>query len=409
MTSDEKEFLFLTHQIIDGKGFVDSNGDFSVRAPLFPALLALSLGGFGNSFTQLFIICCILGTLVVYLGYLLSLWIWNDRAAAVATACILGFYPGLVIYSALLQTETLYIVFFLAALLLALRVDENASTMAVIALGVVAGLATLTRAVFIGFFPILLGTMWVVRKVRGRNVLRPIMGAFAVFCLVLAPWTVRNAIIHKAFVPVSTVTGSSLLIGNNPFSRGTPQLPPEYEQWKRARAREHGVDSLEALPELQRSAVERDIAVEYMVSHPGRVAILAARKMFVFWVYPITQSATDHAIQGVAVGADIVLLSFAVIGFVAAYREKSRLAPIFVALMFFTLVQLVMHAEARYRLPLIPLLSVIGGLGIVAATDAGRRRELFATPSSRPILGLGISGILLVYGYTAWLFTHGAV
>ena len=409
MTSDEKEFLLLAHQLIDGRGFVDSNGDRSVRAPLFPALVALAMGGFGTPLAQLFVWGCLLGTLVVYLGSLLSLKVWHDETVALATACLLGLYPGLVIYSALLQTETLYIVFFLWALVLFYQANDRSATGTMIALGCAAGLATLTRAVFIGFFPLLLASLWMMWRKKGKGDLRSLMIAFVVFCVILAPWTVRNSVVHGAFVPVSTVTGSSLLIGNNPFSHGTPELPPEYTAWVHARARDHGIDNIEALPELERSALMRDIALEYMRSHPMQVVLLAARKAFVLWVYPVTQTATDHAIQAVAVGADVVVLLFVAIGLVASFRHRWRLLPICSAAVFFTLVQIVMHAEARYRLPLIPLLGLIGGFGFIVATRSERRQEALSTHGSRVALGFLLGGIALVYGYTGWLFFHGVV
>ena len=42
---------------------------------------------------------------------------------------------------------------------------------------------------------------------------------------VMIPWTVRNAVVMKAFLPIGTTTGDNLCIGNYPDAQGHFAFP----------------------------------------------------------------------------------------------------------------------------------------------------------------------------------------
>ncbi len=408
-TSDEKEYITMAGRLAEGGEYVDSNGEHSTRAPLFPYLLASLLLVGGGSVSTAHLVGCMLGAIVVFVGFLLSLEVWNDRYAALFVAGIIAVYPGLVIYAGVLQTETLYTCLLLLALWLASRATRHPTLWTMAALGAIGGLAALTRAVFLGFFPVLLaGIWWLVRKETDRSV-GLVMVSVLVFCVVLAPWTIRNYSLFKAFVPVSSGGGNSLLTGNNPYATGTWRLEPGFEQWFASRAQELGVRDVNALNEVQKSAVSGRIAREYMAAHPLETLSLMAKKAHIFAVYPITNTDSPGMVQVVAVLFDVLLLIGALAGFAACVRTPGRPWALYAALGFFSFVQLFLHAEARFRLPLVPVISLFAGIGISSFVDANTRKDLLAIVRARRLLVGGGLVLVVVYGITGFFVLQGTL
>jgi 4-amino-4-deoxy-L-arabinose transferase-like glycosyltransferase len=404
-TADEREFVSMALRLHDEGTFVDSNGTLSVRAPLFPGLLALLLPAGG----RLLALSCtlFLGVLVVAATALLARSLWDDERAALAAGILAAFYPGLVTYAALLQTETLYLVLLLGILWCAGKMAGGGSPGTGLLLGALGGLAALTRAVFLPFFPALLALLW--SGNRGREGTRSVVLAALVCIAVLLPWTLRNARVHDgALVPVSSFAGTSLLMGNNPFSTGTTRLGGAYDEWVAAQFRMRGVDDPARLPEVRRAEMHRDIALDYMMSHPGATLLLALRKLHVFLVFPIAHSDASTVAGAIAVAGDVVLWGALGVGILFLGVRWKRAIPLFAAMLFFTATHVVLHAEARYRLPLMPIAAIIAGGG-VAALQTGGVRALVGVPARRRWALAGACSLAAVYGVTAWMVLRGSI
>ena len=408
-TSDEREYVSMARQLADGKDFVDSNGERSTRAPLFPLFLAALFKATGGSVIIAQLVGCILGTMVVVLGYLLSMQVWNDRLAALVAAALIAVYPGLVIYSGLLQTETLYIAFFLLALWFAYRAMDITTSLTMAGLGLVSGLAALTRVVFLGFFPLLLALLWWKRRKNGAPGGGKVVLALTLFCVVTVPWTIRNYEIHHALVPISSGGGNSLLTGSNPYATGTWRVEEGFEQWYSEQAKEFGVADITALSETERSELSGRIAREYIRTHPLDALRLVMKKAHILLVYPITHSDSLVPLQAFSVGFDFLLLLGAAVGFVASFRGRGRPGIIYATTVFFVLAQLVFHSESRFRLPLLPLVCMLFGVGIATVVDKDRLRELFSARGNTYRVLAAVTLVMLVYVVTGVLFLKGSL
>jgi 4-amino-4-deoxy-L-arabinose transferase-like glycosyltransferase len=408
-TSDEQEYIFLGQQLSLGEPFIDSNGERSTRSPLFPLMLAglFTVGGVGLSLAHG--LGVVLGTLTVLMGYALSVRLFRDRRAGIVTAIGLAFYPGLVIYSALLQTESLYLVLFLGVFLLGLQLVDAPGITGGILLGFLAGLATLTRAVFLGFFPFLLLLLAGLAKDRGVPIRGSLTSAAIAFAVVLLPWTIRNYEIHGDLVPVSSWGGKSLLIGNNPYATGTWSTLPGFEEWLDQKLVEGGHEVAKSMGEVPLSHVCADIAVDYIRESPGEWAALVLKKAHMFLVYPITNSDRDIPLQMVAVLADIPVLVVASIGLVAMWGLRRKLTPFLGAIFFFSLVHVLLHVEARYRLPLIPFLMLFFGPGLVLVGKGGGLSSHLPTRAMRYSVVVIFLMIMGVYTYTGLMFLRGNI
>jgi len=402
--SDEREYILMAQRITSGGGFVDSNGFHSVRAPLYPMVLAAVFAVSGGSVALAHVVGCLLGTLAVYLGYLLALRVWDDPKSALFAAGVLAFLPSLVIYSTLLLTETLYIVLFLAAFLAAGHCLRQPNVISAAILGGCAGFASLTRPVFFGFVPIMLV---ILLRMGGRTLLRALGVATVAWIVVLAPWTARNFALLGEFVPVASGAGNSFLTGNNPFATGTWRVEPGFEKWFDSRLREKGVQDPGRLSETERSRISSSIALDYVRTEPMRTLSLALKKSHIFWVYPATQTDSDLAVQGAAVVGDVVLLGLFVLGCIDARVKRGTFPLMVAAMLFFWIVQVILHSEARFRLPLVTLLAVVAGHGLRSLLEKDQRDLVLRGRRAKLRLATGLAAIAVVYGYTTWMvFTN---
>jgi 4-amino-4-deoxy-L-arabinose transferase-like glycosyltransferase len=405
-TSDEKEYFSMARGILDRGEFIDANGDRAVRAPLYPGFVALLLFAGGGAWGLVHVIGCFLGTGVVWLTYRLAGRCGADESSALLATGIVAFYPGMIVYSVLAQTEMLYTFFFLLATLGAMELMDVPRNRAGVFTGLWAGVAALTRVVFAGFIPVLLGAiLW-----RHRSNLRAAaLPAGLVLCLAVVtilPWTLRNAAVLGEFVPIASGGGSSFLTGNNPYAIGTYRNREGFDGYLAEQTRGRGTGKA---GEVERSRIAGSIAREWVMAHPGEAIGLALKKTHIFWVYPITHSDSYIPLQALAVGVDGVLALLCVAGGVILWPERRKLVPPALALLFFWGVQAFLHAEARFRLPLVPLMAVMAGVAGIALIQDRARKGVLSQRKPRIAAAIGWTCVMLVYGATAVLYLRGAI
>jgi 4-amino-4-deoxy-L-arabinose transferase-like glycosyltransferase len=402
-TGDEREYISLGLSLAAGNEFIDSNGERSTRAPAFPYLLAGLFGLAGHGLLLPHVLGCVLGTAAIGIGYVLCRTLFAKPQTATIAAVTMSLYPGLVIYSALLQTESLFIVLLLLMILAGYRLLEKPTLMLGVLIGVLAGIAALTKAVGLGVFAVfLLSLLWLGRA-RIRMLLWPSLISFVAFCLVILPWTVRNYEVHGVIVPISLWGGQSLLLGNNPYSTGTWSVQPGFDDWFENELRARGIGSRGRLSELQVSRASSQIAIDYIVSHPLETTNSFAKKAHIFFIYPVTNSDTNIPLQAVAVGADVLLLLGVILGVMASWDQRGNLLPLLTLIGFFFLVHVLLHAEARYRLPVVPFLCFLFGVGLTTLMNK-EERAIFLS-RRRWQAGIVLSSLVfLVYSLTAWMF-----
>jgi hypothetical protein len=404
-TSDEKEYIRIATGLVEGSGFVDSNGDRAVRAPLFPGVLSL-LARLPSWIWIGHLLGALLGTLVVYLGYLVAREMTHDERGALFAAAILAVHPGLAIYAGLLQTETLYTVLLLGSMLAAARLPEDPGIVRGALAGVLGGLAGLTRAVAAGFFPLMLVAIWWAGRGGRRRLIPSLCTAAVCWCAVLAPWTIRNALLFDALVPISSGGGSSLLLGNNPFASGGLRVGPGFEQWYGEQLRRNGGTGTN---EVERSAVDGRIAKQYISEEPLRSLGLSVKKSQIFWVYPAVHTDSDVRVQLPAVATDLAVWLAVAVGLVVLRPPRSTAILVAVAILYFWLVQAVLHAEARFRLPVVPLLAAYAGAGVAALARPRELLSLLRGSGRAAAMAALLLVVLLVYGVTAWMVLSGQV
>jgi 4-amino-4-deoxy-L-arabinose transferase-like glycosyltransferase len=247
--------------IADGRFFTDpfrlaADGVATPTAahpPLWPLLLSVSslLGATGETAHKL--VGCLVGTGVVGLIGLLGRRIGGDRLG-LAAAAIAAVYPVLVAADASLMSEPLYGLFIALAMLAGLRLAERPTAGRAAVLGVVIGLAALTRSEGLLLLLLLAAPLAVRAPVPRRARAGMLIAAVAAALLVIAPWTARNWAVFDQPVLISNNDGTLLagancpasysgaLLGGWSFDCISTALPADDEAERSDRWRREGID-----------------------------------------------------------------------------------------------------------------------------------------------------------------------
>jgi len=319
---------------------------------------------------------------VAWLVYLIGKHIADERVALVA-ALLTTLHPYLVWHDVHMNREILDQLLAAAIVLLALLVDRRPTLWRGAALGAVLGLAVLGNARLI-LLPLVVGG-WLAWK-RPR-VMIPALGAvLAAFVLVQTPWVVRNKVQLGCFA--ITTDGRALWKANNSATYGVlarggwiddvPKLPNS--GYTPQEARDHWLQTGQIwhIDECAQMTHFRNLALRFMVDHPGEKAKLAAQATVMLW-QPSVRTTEGRPNQGGALDtlrrtaepAFVILLY--VFGAVGLFLVPRRFAALVVALLAYNWVWAMLFAgDTRYRAPWDFLLALCAATALVRLWDRVR-------------------------------------
>jgi len=214
--ADAKEYIGLAINLKQGKGFaypLENPEATARRMPGFPFFLSVIFRVFGTNLSLALGFQCLLLVGVFGAAYLLSIRFFSPRAA-VASLIAMVLWPNLKFYGcAYLGPETLAGLFFFCFLLSLLKGEQEGSSRKWLAIGILLlGGAIYTRAELVAFLPFV--CFWLVRHYD--RPWRAVCLTCFILCLLLMPWSVRNFLVFKKFVPTTTQMGEVLLGSYNP-------------------------------------------------------------------------------------------------------------------------------------------------------------------------------------------------
>lgn len=388
---DTPDYDGIALNLLQGHGFI-VRGMQAWRPPLYPVFLAGIYGLFGYHHLAVKLLQALIGALMVPVLY------WTGRevegeglslgeGVGKIGALLMVFYGPFVGRTNEVMTETVFAFLLVTMGLLLIRGMRCEGYRNEIGGGILLGLAILTRAILLGF-TIVLPLLGLFRR-RARMAKKMAVASCCALFVVL-PWTVRNYMVFRAFVPVSTMGGFV-------FSRSNSFLP----DWKQERAWWFTVEFAEQIP----SEIERDRywwreGWRFIRSHPGFYLRLVGEKFLRLWY-------VFHPRYNVWFGT---IAPFALLG--AIWNIRRERWELFYGLILFSIgmFTLVFYGCARYRLPLEPffILFAVSGLHglfaryrgarmpyVLVASVAGLNGALYA--ASGPIRE-GLVGLLRTWG-----------
>jgi 4-amino-4-deoxy-L-arabinose transferase-like glycosyltransferase len=392
LTHDEREYLTLAANVAQGRGFASelpgeaaapaSNVQRFGRAPGYPLFLA-PLTWFDADLRQGRLPATVpvavkiaqagLGAAAILVLAGLVGRVAGHRAAA-AAAWIAALFPPLVWLPAYALSEQLYSVIALATAAWLGRVTDgvahadasSGATRAIVLAGLAAGAGALTRPAMLFFLP-LAAALLLWRAPNRRLGLRRAILFVGLAVAVIAPWTVRNAVVHGRLVLIASEGGVTFWTGNHREAIGEGDLAANPHLKLRNlefRARHAGL-SEEALEPLYYRE-----ALGFIAADPLWWLGLEARKFWYTWI-PLGPSYRLHAPRyfWASVLSLLVLMPAAALGLIRA-PAGTRPAALLTLAASTVLVALLFFPQERFRLPVMD-----PALVAAAALTASRRRD----------------------------------
>jgi hypothetical protein len=201
---------------------------------------------------------------------------------------------------------------------------------------------------------------------------------------------VRNYRVFDAFVPISTMSGSGLLQGNNRIVATDPKYFG-YSIWD-TRIPEYREALHSANDEVERDRRAKTFAVQWLKENPDKWWFLARVKFVRAWT-PFLQPQTARLYRiGMLVSWGPVLVLFVpafLVTLLSALRRKDPSLLLHLAIVNFMLITLIFWGESRYRHGIEPLCLIWAAATVVQlAKWAGwpLSRTAEATASNQLIL-----------------------
>jgi 4-amino-4-deoxy-L-arabinose transferase-like glycosyltransferase len=370
-TGDEPSWIALgVHELgRPRRGLDPLRVKFIFYPPLYPYFIAVLYRAFGTLAAVQWVQAAVGSLLVPAVGRAGSAAF--GRRAGLLAAGLVAVYPDLVWFSVRFWSETLFMVFLWWAIERTLKADAVRSVPVAAAAGLLFGLAALTRELALYLAPI--AGLWLLRPAaKWRPSPQSLWRAAALalgLVVCVAPWTLRNAVVFKAFIPVSTMGGLNLWQGNT-LTLNHLQIyditdriegPVAQDRYCRRMAWESIRDRQplwifeklgEQMPEFWKAGSE---IVDQMI---GREAC-----------GPIPVR-TRVLLEIVTVGPWLLLLGPFLLG-LARVRWNAAGGLLVAFLALYNLAHVVALATTRYRLPVLPVVFVVAAALLVGLREGG--------------------------------------
>ena len=385
---DQLEYLTAARSLVE-KGVVDyfnPSWDEAHAPPVMTYFLAASYRIAGEEgYRQLArFVQVLLSAVTVLLVYGICARFLSRRTALLTTGLV-AFYPNLVAFSHYFWSETIYIFLLVAVVALLLRGSDSPSGGWLLAAGLVSGVASLTRSIFVLQLPLLV--LWLLGCSRADPRRRLVLASLflAGVCAVVLPWSVRNTLRYDRFLLIDTNAGNVIYKNLNSIGPESHDLGMNV---RRIELRNSVRKQIPPRPRVEfenivdRNNAEIRAGLEYVLEHPAhylrqtRLRLLYFSNPSSFLIrhlrrhfYGDLPPLVTEPLVLLAMGSAMFVMAFSLVGLVMGPWSRERLLLALLALGH-ALVHVLLIATSRYRLPLVPLLAPF-------ATDAlVRFREL---------------------------------
>ena len=265
-----------------------------LRPPAYPFFLAGVYYLSGGSYLAARVVQMVLGLANCILAWRLGRRVFGS-ATGLIFAALMACYWAFIYFEGELLEPVLLVTLGLALFYVLSLWSERFTFARGLTGGVLLGLFALVRANILLFVPVVLAwSWWVARRRRDHRRLAPIGLAFvAGTVLTIAPVTIRNWVVAKDVVLITSNIGISLYTGNHEEANGRYTIIPDLKElgagddWtcfdypKMAQGVERKLGRKVKHSEVSSYFVEK--AMQFIRTHPARALELVAIKAALFW------------------------------------------------------------------------------------------------------------------------------
>ena len=347
------------------------------QAPLYPYFLGVLEAVFGHNLWLIRFLQIMLGAFSCGLIYLVGQKLFS-RQAGIAAGIILAFYAPAIFFDGLIEKSGLDLILLSLLLFLLICVGDKIWHKW-FAAGAVLALLGLSRENALILVPVVAAWLWL--SLPNQTVLlrmRRLGLFFGGLCLVLVPVGLRNFAVGGEFKLTTSQLGPNFYIGNNPSADGTygsvrKQIgAPQLEGVDATRLAEKALGRTLTAGEV--SSYWLGQALEYIKAQPVAWVRLLGLKWLLVWNRREIEDSDDFYIYQnwswlLALLAWFshlgTLVPLAAVGALGTLRQWRRLWPFYAMIFSLAASIAAFYVFGRYRYPLVPLLALFAGAGIV--------------------------------------------
>jgi len=222
----------IAQNLTEGRGFVWNNGSPANEAPGYPYSLAIIYSIIGYNYTIVKAIQLLLLGLIGVFVYLICKRLNIKFPFALGAALVSTIWPYFLLYSNLILPEIALTLLLIVSMYLLLLFQKTPTYLKSASLGIVFGLATLTRPMVLLLpFLITIGIIIFIKRFRKPKLLLKLLILLLFFIITLTPWTIRNQREFNKFTPIQSEI-SNITEGQQEIAvTGTSYLKNIYLFW----------------------------------------------------------------------------------------------------------------------------------------------------------------------------------
>jgi len=371
------------------------------RAPLYPYFLGIIYTFFGVSFYLPRLIQIIIGSLSCVFIFLLAKRLFN-RTVGIIASVIASFYAPLIHFDAEFELPVLEVFLDLSMLLLLLSAGTKLKKKWWLLAGIIFGLSAILRPNILIFLPFVL--LWICIRLWKENKSKIIFSGLYFLLgtiLIISPVTVRNWVVGKDFVLISSQGGINFFIGNNVESDGktaaaAPGMLP-YEGYKdniwltSIKLAEKNLGKKLKPSEISNFWYKQGF--HFIKTYPLKYLQLLGKKFYFFWnSYEIENNKDLYfysrwsSLSRLLLWDHLLRFPFGIVGPLAIwglvlnakYWKKYFLLYAFIFSYMLSVISF--FVASRFRLPVIPLLIIFASYSIYWLVEKIKNKQ------TRPLL-----------------------
>jgi len=369
----------LAANLAEGNGyrFYPDTAKTLMREPGYPLLLAGIFIAFGKSLTAVKLINMTMTLAVAYLMTRIARKLSSSRLVILGSALLFLFHPETLIAESRGGVEVLFTLMLMLYILTVYRALQTNRWWDYLISGGVLGLTVMVRSTPILFPLVLLGYLLLVERRRGQElvVVRNIIVMVIAMFVVLSPWIRRNYLLTAKFVPTASVLGVAAQTGlylSTHHEIGNALVDTDAARERNRLAQELGYHFRPGYYQYFYSSADEVAFSNYLfrrvVDQYERSPLLFARTVafnsFNFWCAGKTWKSV--ALDAIIQLPLVALAGTAIVLCLGAGRFKD-VGLLTLLIIYIVAVSVPILAQARYCAPVIPYLSILACMALVAA------------------------------------------
>jgi len=347
-------------------------------SPAYYYALGLAYAIFGPGGATILGLQVVLGALSCALAYAIGRKVLGETAGRVA-GLLLALYAYFAYHNLVLLPDSFILFLNLLALWVLVDLEERLSWKRALLAGVLIGVAAAGRANAVLLVPAAAVVVLLTKRFAQRERLIACAALAGGCLLVIAPMTLRNYVVSKEFVPLTTTSGRNLWKGNGPGATGAHRFLEEDDWGQGLQVYLSGnADPRTAVEDSRRLSAQ---AWSHMAAHPVATAGLWLKKLGLFFhshefgirdqFYFSQQYSSLLRILPVAFGW---IAPLGLVGLVTALRRRRGgmlAAALITQIASFT----ALFVLGRYRLVAAAILALFAAWQLVQWADELRKRD----------------------------------